>query len=71
MLYDLRTKADAEDDIKMMVLVRLALAEIDSERALAFEEAEKIADTTNDHNLIAAVVRAKKLHGIPIKPHIF
>ena len=71
LLYSLREKADKDEDIKMQVLVRLALAEIETERQQAFDEAAKIADDTNDQNLIAAVVRAKKLHGVVIKPHIF
>tara|TARA_Y100000589_G_scaffold307454_1_gene323147 strand:+ start:61 stop:495 length:435 start_codon:yes stop_codon:yes gene_type:complete len=70
-LSDLRDKADSEKDIKMSVLVRLALAEIEDQRIEALEEATQIADQSNDQNLIAAVVRTKKLHGIPIKPFVF
>jgi hypothetical protein len=70
-LVELRDQADAIEETKMSVLSRLALAEIPQLRINALQEAAELASRSGDHNLITAVVRAKKQHNVAIAPHIF
>lgn len=63
--------ADAAGDPKERVMARLALARVPGRAEAAIREAARIADESDDRNLVTAVARAARAADVTLAPHVF
>ena len=63
--------ADAGQQPKQRVIARLTMAKIPEHSGIALQQAQQIADQSDDHNLITAVKKAIDEANLVIQPHVF
>ena len=61
----------SSDDAREEVLSLLALARIPGRCEAAIKDAQSVADSSSDKNLVTAVARAARAAGVPLPKQIF